>query len=114
MTPTVEPLWAVTPEKIDEAVRRIVAEAQPLRIILFGSAARGENGRDSDVDLLVVEREVSDRYAETVRLHRALRGLILPVDILVIGGQDFEEWAATRGSIYYAARAEGKVLYEAA
>lgn len=109
-----QPLWEVTPEKIAEAVRRIVAAAKPLRIILFGSQARGEAGRDSDLDLVVVEADVTDRYAEIVRLHRALRGLILPVDILVISHQDFEEWAATPGSIYHTAQREGKVLYEAA
>ena len=57
---------------------------------------------------------MGDRYAETVRLHRALRGLILPVDILVIADRDFEEWAATPGSVYRTASEEGRVLYEAA
>lgn len=109
-----EPLWAVTPEKIAEAVRRIVAAADPVKVLLFGSQARGDGGRDSDVDLIVVERETPDRYAEMVRLHRALQGLILPVDILVIASRDFDEWAATPGSVYYAAQREGKVLYEAA
>ena len=40
---------------LDEIVRRIVAVAQPEQIIPFGSAARGETGRHSDVDLLVVK-----------------------------------------------------------
>ena len=110
----IEPLWAATPEKIAEAVRRIVEAARPVQVILFGSDAKGGANRDSDVDLLVVERETPDRLAEMVRLHRALRGLILPVDILVIGKDDFEAWAATPGSVYRAARREGKVLYEAA
>ena len=109
-----QPLWAVTPEKIAEAVRRIVATAHPVRVILFGSQTRGDADRDSDVDLLVVERDVADRYGEIVRLRRVLRGLILPVDILVIGARDFEEWADTPGSVYRTARREGKVLYEAA
>jgi len=47
-----QPLWTATPEKIAEAVRRIVAAVSPVRIILFGSQARGEGGRDSDVDLV--------------------------------------------------------------
>lgn len=109
-----EPLWAATPEKIAEAVRRIVEAARPVQVILFGSHARGGATRDSDVDLVVVERGTPDRHAEMVRLHRALRGLILPVDILVIGEKDFDAWADTPGSVYRAARREGKVVYEAA
>ena len=109
-----QPLWAITPEKIAEAVRRIVETAHPVRVILFGSHARGDADRDSDMDLLVVERNVQDRYAEMVRLHHSLRGLILPVDILVISEMDFGEWADTPGSVYCTARREGKVLYEAA
>jgi predicted nucleotidyltransferase len=107
-------LWAATPEKIAEAVRRIVEAASPVRVILFGSQARGEAGRDSDVDLVVVERNVDNRYAEMVRLGRVLRGLLLPVDILVISAQDFDAWADTPGSVYRTARQEGRILYEAA
>ena len=109
-----QPLWASTPEKIAETVRRIVETAHPIRVILFGSQARGNTGWDSDIDLLVVERDVQDRYAEMVRLHRALRGLIIPVDILVISEKDFLEWSDTPGSVYCTAHREGKVLYEAA
>jgi predicted nucleotidyltransferase len=114
MTAGTEPLWAVTPDKVAEAVRRIVAVARPTRVIVFGSQARGDPGRDSDLDLVVIEKEVADRYAEMVRLHRALSGLILPVDILVVSESDFEEWAATPGSIYRTIQRERKVLFEAA
>jgi predicted nucleotidyltransferase len=40
--------------KIENAVRRIVQEFQPERIILFGSYAYGRPDPDSDVDLLIV------------------------------------------------------------
>ena len=114
METNTQPLWAVTPEKIAEAVRRIVELAHPVRVIVFGSQARGDAGRDSDLDLVVIERDVSDRFAEMVRLRKAMRGLILPVDILVIGESDFDEWAKEPGSVYRTARREGKVVYEAA
>lgn len=113
MSTATQPIWAVTPEKIREAVRRVVETAHPLKIIVFGSQARGAGKTDSDLDLLVVEREVADRYSEMVRLHRALKGLIMGVDILVIGERDFAEWSETPGSVYRAARQEGRVLYEA-
>jgi predicted nucleotidyltransferase len=108
-----QPSWAVTPEKIQEAVRRLVAAAHPIRIIMFGSQSRGGGDRDSDLDLVVIEREVPNRVAEMIRLERALRGMVLPTDILVISEKDFEEWAEMPGSVYYDAKRDGKVLYEA-
>lgn len=95
-------------------MRRLVAAADPVRIVLFGSRARQDADSRSDLDLLVVERGLQDRYAELVRLSEALAGLILPVDLLVIGEEDFEQWSRTPGSVYHAARREGRVLYEAA
>jgi len=108
-----QPPWTVTPERIQEAVHRLVAAAHPLRIIMFGSQSRGGRHRDSDLDLVVIEREVPNRMAEMIRLERALRGMALPTDILVISERDFKKWAETPGSVYYEAKRDGKVLYEA-
>jgi predicted nucleotidyltransferase len=111
---TPQPVWAVTPEKINEVIRRIIAVANPVSIILFGSCGRGEHGPNSDVDILVVEREVPDRYAEAVRLNRALRGMLLAVDVLVIGEHELAAWSQVPGSVYRTAQLEGKVVYAAA
>jgi predicted nucleotidyltransferase len=74
--------WAVTPEKIDAAVKRIVDVARPRKIILFGSALRGETGRDSDLDVLVViDEEDRDPLKESVRIDKALHGILMPMDI---------------------------------
>ena len=114
MSTVTQPIWAVTPEKINEAVQRLVEAAHPKKIILFGSRARGEEREDSDLDLVVVEDQVENRVEEMVRLNRVLRGLILPVELLVIGEEAFREWAETPGNVYYEAQREGKILYEAA
>jgi predicted nucleotidyltransferase len=107
------PIWAPTPEKMQAAVERLVAVAQPTKIILFGSQARGDADDRSDVDLLVIKRAVTDRYEELVQLNQALRGLLLPVDLLLTSEQEFEERASQAGTVEHAARCEGRVLYAA-
>ena len=110
----VRPIWGVTPEKIHEAVRRIVEAAHPVKVILFGSHARGEAGPDSDLDLLVVEEVVTDAAEEAVRLRGALRGMLMAVDIVVVAQEKFEYWKDTPGNVYYEAAQDGRVVYEAA
>src|SRR5437870_13553844 len=73
----------ISDDQIREAVAILVREAQPERVILFGSYARGEATSSSDLDLLVVEKEVRHQQAEMARLRRALSPLRIPVDVLV-------------------------------
>ena len=71
------------PRTLQEIIRRVVKVAQPERLILFGSAARGDMGPHSDVDLLVIAK-VEDRSAVTGRVHRRLRGEHAAVDAIVV------------------------------
>jgi predicted nucleotidyltransferase len=100
--------------QLSAAVVRLRKAAQPERIILFGSHAGGDAGVDSDLDLLVVEREVPDRAREMVRLRRVLGPLGVPVDLIVVSEETFEYWSDTPGTLFFEAATEGKVLYEKA
>lgn len=95
-------------------VRRIVATAHPDKIILFGSAARGKMGPDSDIDLLIVESAPFDRRKEYLRIRRALRGLGHPFDIVLISREWFEASKDVIGGIAYPAAKHGRTIYEAA
>ncbi len=97
-----------------KAVALLCRSAQPTRVILFGSHARGDAQPDSDVDLLVVLRAVQDRVGEMVRLGRVLSELRIPIDLLVVSEEVFQYWCDTAGNVYSAAAAEGRVLYEQA
>jgi predicted nucleotidyltransferase len=102
----------ISEDQIRAAVAILVREAQPERVILFGSYARGEAKPDSDLDLLVVEREVRHQQAEMARLRRALSPLRIPVDLLVTDLTRLSSsWADFPGSYLYDALREGKVLY---
>lgn len=113
MSSTVTQLWAPTADRLRTAIERLVAAAQPKQIILFGSHARGDADDYSDVDLLVVEPAVANRYEEMIRLNRALKGLIIPVDLLVVSEEEFDRRSVIPGTVEHAARREGRVLYAA-
>ena len=105
--------WAVTPEKVDAVVRRLVEVGHPRKIILFGSYVRGEITRDSDLDVLVVaDDSVTDPHAESVRLREAVHDVDMPMDILVIPGTQYERLRHRWDLIYYEATEHGRVVYE--
>jgi len=108
-----QPLWAITPEKVDAVVHRLVEVASPLRIYLFGSYARGQTRRDSDLDLLiVVDDAVANTREESVRLRRAVRDIHMPMDILVVRARDFEALRDRIGLIYREVAREGQLVFE--
>jgi len=99
-------------ELLNRVVQRIVEKAQPERIILFGSAARGEAGPDSDVDLLVVKRDVHRRRL-AMDLYEELADLGVAVDIVVATPEDLERYGRSPALILEPALREGKVVYAA-
>ncbi|MDO3379710.1 nucleotidyltransferase domain-containing protein [Geoalkalibacter halelectricus] len=104
----------VTSDQIVKASKLLAKAANPEKIILFGSYARAEARSDSDIDIMVIEREIDNRVAEMVRLNREIASLRLPIDLLVVSRGMFEKWSDTPGNVYYRAKKEGKVLYESA
>ena len=105
--------WAITPEKIEAAVKRIVSVAQPRKVILFGSVVAGKPDIHSDVDILVVTKdEVKNCRQESMRIRRALRGIAMPMDILVIPEKRLQALADQPGLVYQEAVRHGRVVYE--
>ncbi len=96
---------------LDEIVRRVVEVAHPDRIILFGSAARGEMGPDSDVDLLVVKSGVEHRGRLAGAIHVNLYGVEAAVDVLVVTPEDIERYRHKVGTVIKPALGEGRELY---
>lgn len=98
---------------IDKLVSRIVELVNPLQIILFGSAARGETTPDSDIDLLVVMPNGTHQRETAQRLYRDIRGIKAPFDILVATPSVLEKHRDNIGLIYYVILEEGKSVYVA-
>lgn len=101
----------ISNQTIDEIVGRIVKSANPTKIILFGSFARGEQKEDSDLDFLVIEEEVRSRRKEMTMIRRTLRDMRIPVDIIVASEKQIEEYGQIFGTALFSAIQEGKTLY---
>lgn len=108
-------LWGGRPllAWVNEVVADLVAAADPLRIILFGSVAEGTAGPDSDIDLLVVlpDSPPAQRWRQVADLHAAVT-VPVPVDILVTDPDEIARRAHLSGSMLQAALRDGVVVYE--
>ena len=103
---------AISEILIREIVQRIVSVTQPERIILFGSASTGQMTKDSDIDLLVVDRSTRDNREERLRIRQALKDLDHAFDIIVMPPERFEESKNVIGGVAYPVHKYGQVLYE--
>ena len=99
-------------EALPLVVDEVVAACNPMEVILFGSVARGEDGPDSDLDLLVVLD--SAEQLQRRRLMRHIRSAIqtfVPIDLLVVDRQELERQRHDVGSAVYWPLREGRVVY---
>ncbi len=104
---------ALKGELLDELVRRIVQAVRPRRIVLFGSAAKGRMGPESDLDVLVVMPDGAHRRRTAQALYRGLMGLGVPKDIVVVTESDVRQYAGEPSLVICPALKEGRELYRA-
>ena len=98
---------------LETLVERMVKAVSPLKIILFGSAARGEMNADSDLDVLVVMPDGTPCASTARYLYRMMSGFGFPLDILVTTPSSLEKHRDNPGLIYRTILAEGKEIYVA-
>lgn len=99
------------PHTLDEIIRRVVEVARPERIVLFGSAAKGEMTRHSDVDLLIV-RDGADALELMAQIYRRLDRVGVPVDAIVVSSEDVARYRDSRSLVIKPALREGRTVYE--
>jgi len=103
----------VDQELLDRLVRQIVETVRPRRIILFGSAARGQMGPHSDLDFLIVMPDGVHRRQTARTIYRSLLGFGIAKDLVVVTESDVRNYADNPSLVLFPALREGKELYRA-
>ncbi|MGH9396453.1 MAG: nucleotidyltransferase domain-containing protein [Terriglobia bacterium] len=101
----------VTDRTLEEVVHRILAVGSPVKIVLFGSRATGQAGRDSDLDLLIIEESSLPRYKRAAKYLRALVGVFPAKDVMVWTPEEVKEWSGVPNAFITTILNEGKPLY---
>jgi predicted nucleotidyltransferase len=99
-------------QTIQQAAQLLGGAVRHAKVILFGSYARGEAQENSDLDFLVIEPELQDKFREMVRLRQVLRPLRIPVDVLVCSQAEVDQLQDSCSTAIYWALREGRVLYD--
>ncbi|MCD6396506.1 MAG: nucleotidyltransferase domain-containing protein [Spirochaetaceae bacterium] len=100
-------------EMLGRILNIIIQNAQPDKIILFGSMARGENTEDSDYDFLIIKNDIENERKLTTAVYRAFyeNKIPVPVDLIAVDTERWERNKSNRNMIYNTASEEGIVLY---
>jgi predicted nucleotidyltransferase len=103
----------ISQDMLQEMTQRLVAEFQPEQVILFGSHAWGKPDENSDIDLLVIVPYSDMKPVQrAIRAHRCLRGIPIPMDILVKTQAEVDEYRDVYASLECEILERGKVLYD--
>ncbi len=101
----------ISPRTIEQIKNILPAECECEQIILFGSEARGTADNNSDVDILVISKNIQDRLTLMRRLRRKLRSIPRDIDILAITPEEYERDRQIFGTLARYASQDGKVIY---
>jgi len=99
-------------DPLKKAIEIIVQVAEPDRIILFGSQARGDKKEESDYDLLVLKRGLEKRRALTQQIYLEFKDVGTPIDVIVADLDTYEEMKTDPYLIYSEAAKNGRTVYE--
>jgi len=101
-------------DKMVDRAAKVLLDAAPAgsRVIVFGSHARGTARPDSDIDFLVVEPVVEDRFAEIFRLRKAVEAVfgdhVQPVDLVVTDEAQYHRYQETPNTLAFEATTGGR------
>jgi len=98
-------------KEIQRITDQIIDKYKPDKIILFGSAARGELEPDSDADFLIIKKETPLYGADRIRQLSRMIDRNIPLDLLIYRPEEFEKRLQMGDPFLKTIIKEGKILY---
>ena len=98
-------------KEIQSITRQLIEKYGPEKIILFGSAARGDKGPDSDADFLIIKKQTPYYGSERIMEVGSIIERNIPVDFLIYRPEEFEKRLEMGDPFLKAILKEGRVLY---
>jgi len=98
-------------KEINYITSQIIEKYKPEKIILFGSAARGERNLDSDADFLIIKKETPHYGADRIRELSRLIDRNIPIDLFIYRPEEFEKRLKMGDPFLKSVLREGKILY---
>ena len=98
---------------IEQIINIIIATVEPDKIILFGSYARGDYKKDSDLDVLILKKGLKNERVATNSLYTEFfnNKISIPIDLIAIDYDKYYRLNNDIGYIYKTIEKEGKVIY---
>jgi predicted nucleotidyltransferase len=97
--------------EIANITKQIIDKYQPIKVILFGSAARENSGPDSDADFLVIKKDTPLYGLDRIRQLSRMIERNIPIDLIVYRPEEIEERLRLGDPFVKMILQEGKVLY---
>ena len=97
--------------EIQHIVNQLIHNYKPQKIILFGSAGRGEYDRVNDLDFLIIKKDVPSEGLARMRELDEMIDRSMAADMLVYRPEEFEERIKLGDPFIKTILQEGQVLY---
>jgi len=102
----------ITNKIVNDVIGTIISEIDPVKIILFGSCAKGTANESSDLDLVIIQETTEPKYLRARAIRRLFNPQPCAMDILVYTPQEYQHLLQFKSLIPYIATREGKIVYE--
>ena len=99
---------------MEQIVNTIVTTVEPDKIILFGSYARDDYKKNSDIDILILKKGLKNEREVTNSLYMEFfnKKITVPIDLIAIDYDKYYQLNNDIGYIYKTINREGKIIYE--